>query len=361
MRYSPFRHIPSVLKKNRVIHLTVFLTRRCNARCSFCFYLSNSHQEQAIAQELTLDELERTAASVGTLLWLAFSGGEIFLRRDLAEIARVFYRHNKPAIILLPTNGLLHDNIVAQTEQIVRTCPKSTVVVKLSLDGPPPLHDQMRGVKGCYDNVLKTYRSLQDLQKKHSNLELGFNTVFCSINQELMPDIIDQVNRLDNEATHTVSLIRGNPKNAGLKRVDNESYRAAIKLLETRTKQAATGQYRFAGARLKSAQDIVQRRKIYETLCARKRTMPCYAGRLALVVTEQGDCYPCEAFAEKLGNLRDADFDLQSMLASPTARRIFQHIDNKGCYCTHECAFLLNILFNPRMYPAVLREYMALL
>ena len=46
-------------------------------------------------------------ASLGQLLWLAFSGGETFLRDDLVEIADVFYKNNRPAIILLPTNGLL--------------------------------------------------------------------------------------------------------------------------------------------------------------------------------------------------------------------------------------------------------------
>jgi hypothetical protein len=39
---------------------------------------------------------------LGRLLWLAFSGGEIFLLDDLVDIAKTFYGNNTPAIILLP-------------------------------------------------------------------------------------------------------------------------------------------------------------------------------------------------------------------------------------------------------------------
>ena len=38
--YSPFRHLPSAFVKSRPVQLTLFLTRKCNARCRFCFYLS---------------------------------------------------------------------------------------------------------------------------------------------------------------------------------------------------------------------------------------------------------------------------------------------------------------------------------
>ena len=89
--YSPFRHIGSVFWKRKPIQLTFFLTRRCNARCPFCFYLSREGSASTQAEELTLSEIEKVSSSMGKLLWLAFSGGEIFLRTDLVEITKVFY------------------------------------------------------------------------------------------------------------------------------------------------------------------------------------------------------------------------------------------------------------------------------
>jgi radical SAM protein with 4Fe4S-binding SPASM domain len=92
----------------------------------------------------------------------------------------------------------------------------------------------------------------------------------------------------------------------------------------------------------------------------RKRLVPCYAGRLNLVLTESGEVYPCEILTEGLGNVRDHGYDLRAVLRSAKAKTVLGAIKNNGCYCTHECTFLTNILFNPGLYPALAREYVAL-
>jgi len=33
---------------------------------------------------------------------------------------------------------------------------------------------------------------------------------------------------------------------------------------------------------------------------------------------------------------------------------------NSRCHCTHECYFMTNILFNPRLYPSLMKEYLLL-
>ena len=163
MTYSPFRHIGSVLWKRSPIQLTFFLTRRCNARCPFCFYLSDRDNSEENLSELSLDEIEKISSSIGRLLLLSFSGGEIFLRDDILEISRVFYERNKPAIILFPTNGLLTDVIREKIEAILKYCNKSTIVVKLSLEGLEYLHDSIRGVKGGFQKTMDTYEALCEL------------------------------------------------------------------------------------------------------------------------------------------------------------------------------------------------------
>jgi len=360
MTYSPFRHLGSVLWKRSPIHLTFFVTRRCNARCPFCFYLSNK-SETARDQELTVDEISRISASFGNLLWLAFSGGEIFLRSDLVDITRIFYQQNRPAIILLPTNGLKTDTIREYTEEILAECPKSTIVVKLSLDGPEPIHDRIRGVAGSYQKTLATYESLAGLLAAYPNFELGINSVFCAANQDAMEDLIDTVAKLPQIKTHTVSLIRGTVDDDTLKEVDLNKYAAAITKLEANLKQRAGTFYRFGGARIKAAQDILQRRLIHATSRAQQAQLPCYAGRLNLVLGESGDLYPCESFTHRFrfGNVRKHDYDIGKLLTSPRARQILADI-KKGCFCTHECYMMTNILFNARYYPALLREYLQL-
>lgn len=356
MTYSAFRHINSVFLKKRPLHLTFFVTRRCNARCPFCFYLSSKKEENS--HELTTAEIEKISSSIDRLLWLAFSGGEIFLRDDIVEIAKIFYKKNKPVIILFPTNGLLTGVIKEKTEEILKVCDKSTVVIKLSLEGTEALHDSIRG-KGSFKKTMDTYHALGGLLDKYPNFELGINTVFLSLNQDSMDELIGFVNGLDKIKTHTVSMIRGDVSDKNLKKIDTLKYFDTIKKIESNLKNRTTGIYRFKGSRLKAAQDILQRRFIHKTIVRNRKLIPCYAGRLNIVLTETGDLYPCENFTSfmRMGNARNYEYDIKKILLTEKAKKIIRSIKDNGCYCTHECYFMTNILFNPRMYPALLKEY----
>lgn len=353
--YSPFRHLGAIVRKRSPVQLTVFLTRRCNARCPFCFYLSRNRGGHKEGPELNLAEMEKMAASLGRLLWLAFSGGEIFLREDLVEAVGIFYQRNKPAVILLPTNGQLPEVIFAKTAAILANCPRSVVTVKLSLDGPEPLHDRLRGVDGAYRRTLQTYRLLRELSPCHENFELGVNTVFCGANQDCQEEIAALVKGLDGIRTHTVSLVRGEGDSSH-KKVDLGKYLHTIARMEDGLRNGA-GRYCFRGARIKTAQDILQRRLIHRTRMEQRQLIPCYAGLLTLVVTENGDVYPCEAFSNKLGNVRRDGYDLPRIARSPQAAPVLASIRNRDCHCSHECYMMMNILFNWRSYPELLKQY----
>jgi len=355
--YSPLRHIGSMFSKEQAVQLTFFVTRKCNARCPFCFYVDNTSNTETSEAELSLDEIKKISSSLGKLLWLAFSGGEPYLRKDLVEISKVFYEQNKPVIMLFPTNGLMSDLIKDKTEQILKYCKNSVVTVKLSLDGLHGDHDALRDTPGCFDKTMKTYQLLGELLERHANFELGINTVFCSENQDKMDEIIDFVQGMTNVKTHTISMVRGNLTDSHYKEVDYEKYRCAINRLENNLKNQTSNIYRFRGARLKAAQDILQRRLIHQTLLDQKRLIPCYAGKLNLVLTETGDVYPCEILSTSFGNVRDYNYNMKEVVHSEKARPVLDSIFNKRCYCTHECYFITNILFNPRLYPALAREY----
>ncbi|VAW88929.1 Radical SAM domain protein, partial [hydrothermal vent metagenome] len=334
-----------------------FITRKCNARCPFCFYIDNTSNAKTSVNELSLDEIKKISASMGNLLWLAFSGGEPYLRKDLVEISKIFYDQNKPVFMLYPTNGLLPELIKEQTEQILNDCKNSVVTVKLSLDGLHGDHDALRDTAGCFDKTMQTYELLGELLEQYDNFELGINTVFCSDNQDNMDEIIDFVQSLTKIKTHTISMVRGNLADAHFKKVDYEKYRRAIDRLEKNLKNKTSNHYRFRGARLKAAQDIVQRRLIHQTLLDKKRLIPCYAGRLNLVLTETGDVYPCEILSTSFGNVRNHHYNMKEIVHTEKAQPVLESIDKKCCYCTHECYFITNILFNPRLYPELGREY----
>lgn len=357
--YSPLRHIPSIFRKSRPIQLTFFVTRKCNAACPWCFYLKST-DAAAAGEELSLEEVDRISRSLGRLLWVAFSGGEVFLRSDIVEISGIFHDRNKPPVMLFPTNGLLPEAIRERTERILKRCPNSAIVVKLSLDGIEGDHDDLRRSPGAFDKAMETYRLLGALRERNPNLELGINTVFLSENQDRMDEIIDFVKNLDTRGSHTISMVRGNLREERYKAVDVEKYRRAIGRLERDLKTGAASIHGFAGARLKAAQDILQRRLIHRTLLADRRLVPCYSGRLNLVLTETGDVHPCEILGQSLGNVRDHGYDIRRLLRTGRASEVLGPIAEGACHCTHECSFIMNTLFNPRLYPALFKEYLAL-
>jgi radical SAM protein with 4Fe4S-binding SPASM domain len=155
-------------------------------------------------------------------------------------------------------------------------------------------------------------------------------------------------------------LIRGEVAAEELKEVSMEKYQAAIELLESNLKSSPNSGYNFIGAGLKTAQDILQRRLIYETAIKKRQLIPCQAGRLTAVVTETGDVYPCESFTAKLGNVRESNYDLQAILQNERSIHERASIKRKECFCTHECYTMMNILFNPGQYPELLKEYLKL-
>ena len=204
MMNPALRFLPHVLWKRRPIHLTLFVTSRCNARCQHCFYikgdeapLKENGTSPEMSPEMSIKEYEKLSKGMGSLIWLAFSGGEIFLRDDLVEISRVFYKNNRPSIMLYPTNGLMPEKTLSVMEQVLAECPESIVTVKLSIDALGQKHDQMRGKAGSFDLVLETHERLKGLLDKYKNFELGVNTLVSNINQHDISSVIDFVREMD--------------------------------------------------------------------------------------------------------------------------------------------------------------------
>jgi len=207
---------------------------------------------------------------------------------------------------------------------------------------------------------LESLGLLRELAAREPRLEVGVNTVMCAANQGVAAEVFAEVSHLEGIDTHTLSLVRGAIPDPALGVVDPGRYLAAAEALARALRQGSQPRYRFLGARLKAAQDVLQRRIIAETLRRQGRVIPCHAGRLNLVLDERGELYPCEEFSLRLGNVRDHDFNVQATARSAQARAVLASIARGECWCTHECYMMTNILFSLRCYPALLAEYLRL-
>jgi radical SAM protein with 4Fe4S-binding SPASM domain len=137
---------------------SIEVTRRCNLNCVHCYNNLPLNDQNARRTELTYEEhcglLDEMAAE--GCLWLLYTGGEIFVRKDFLDI----YSYAKKAgfLITLFTNATLITHRVA--EFLAAWTPFS---VEVSLYGRTvETHDRVTGVAGSFDKTMRGVRFLME-------------------------------------------------------------------------------------------------------------------------------------------------------------------------------------------------------
>ena len=148
------------LKKNKPVSLVLFLTNRCNARCSFCFI--DFDNPETFKNELTLGEIDELTKNLGkSLLNVNFTGGEPFARKDISEIAKLYIKNTNIQSIYVTTNASLPDRVEDFAKAISYLDKNIELTFQISIDDLPDNHDKVRKIKNLFDNCLDTYRRLK--------------------------------------------------------------------------------------------------------------------------------------------------------------------------------------------------------
>ena len=340
------------------LYLVLFVTDRCNARCKHCLLADGVHKPDK-SSELTLEEIEALSKKMDPLLFLLPTGGEPFLRDDLGEIIKLFYKNNSVRNVGIPTNGFFTEKTVRIIRDILESCPDLDLGVDVSLDGIGEKHDEIRGVTGLFDSAVQTFRELSLLEKVYPRFNVNIETTVSSYNDTCL---LENYHFFTNELNaHTVFtlLTRDKPRDPATKFFDVGRYEAYAKQMEEGIKQGVlTGYDTFPFADFINAKRIVRHRLIAKVVRENRYQLPCYAGVLGAAIFANGDVYPCELHTDlKLGNLRDYHFDFKAIWKSEKAAEARQLIRTGKCFCTYECFLTVNILFNPWMVPAILKEW----
>jgi len=139
-------------------YCTYTVTFRCNFKCVMC-----DSWRKPFEDELTIPEIRRIFADVGRLDVIKISGGEPFVRSDLAEIINTIDEVSAPEYIHITTNGSLK-------ERTLRTIgagrSKRKLHLKVSIDAIGQHHDDVRGFGGAYENAIETVKALADLRRE---------------------------------------------------------------------------------------------------------------------------------------------------------------------------------------------------
>jgi radical SAM protein with 4Fe4S-binding SPASM domain len=331
-------------------YLIFFVTARCNSRCRTCFYWRNI--EDATRDELTLDEIQQIASKAGFVGYLTISGGEPTLREDLPAIVKAFYDSCDLEVVSIPTNGSLPETTVGMARQILHQCPGAGFRLALSVDGIGDDHDHIRGVAGSFDKVLESYRLLAPLRDDHPNFTLDVATVLSSFNQDDIESVFDWVKEHLEVDNHVLVLTRGQPREAAASEVPAERYEEAARHVERIAFEQWSRRRDLRRSGLKAVK-LAMRDVIVKTLREDRMVVPCVAGRRMAVLTESGDVYPCELLDDKMGNLREVDYDMARIVGSEEARQVRSMIKRTRCHCTFECAIQNSLVYSPRAWARI--------
>jgi len=348
----------AVIKKNQLpSYFIYFPTSRCNLQCSHCFYHDSLNKR---FNELSLDEIDTFTKTMDPLLHLVLTGGEPYLRHDLDQIVRIFYQNTKLPILTIPSNGWYLEKMKKQIRNMMTWCPEIVLNQLISIDGLEEDHDKIRmGIhKGSFKKALETIEHLKKLQNEFERINIGIVTTFTSENQNKMKDIIKGIYELAKPDNISINLVRGDPKEKVNLNLDMKLYQEAVTYRNSLFySKKMSGHVKFTGNKIATAGRIVLNKLVQEIFEKNKYQTPCYSGNLSGVLYPEGQVYPCEILdsSHKIGNIRDFNLDFRKLWLSQKAKEEVNFVRKTKCFCTHECFNAVNILFNPKFYPKLIK------
>jgi len=344
------RGVAAMLRPRVPSYLVLFVTRRCNAQCRFCFYPINTPEEC-----LTVGEIERVVARHPHFLQVTLSGGEPYLRSDLAELIEVLAHAGKVRFLTVSSNGSLPERIGTVVGRVLERCPKLHFRASLSVDDLPEEHERLRRIPGLFARIRQSYDALVALADRFpGRLELNVQTVLGAFNKERIGAVHEFLARELPRCRRSLVLTRGEIPDLSARDVSADEYARAARLWSSaRPARDLLREPHWAvlDATLDYQQDVVER-----VLREDRAVLPCAAGRRLVVIDVDGDVLPCEMRdvarrvigRDVLGNLRAHDYDLARLLAAADARAAVDRIRERACHCTFECAINASIAFDPR-------------
>ena len=318
---------------------TFSLLYSCNSRCKTC----NIYRKRS--RNLVKSEYEKIFTSIGkSAKWIVFTGGEPFLKRDIANICLLAYKICKPKIITIFTNGLLTNKVVTSVKKIAISAKKTQINVTLSLDGLEVKNDIIRGYEGSYKKVLTTYKRLKKL--KIDNLKVGIHSTISKYNIKDFVSLSNHITRL--KPDYYTTEITGNRSELGNKRDDIVPNRldfiAVMDYLIHNIKNENCSGWQKTAQLFK----IEYYKLVKKILKYKVQIIPCYAGIASAQISPEGNIWICPTKAKNIGSLRKNRYNFPKIWFSEVAKKQRILIKDKKCYCPFATASYTSILLNKK-------------
>lgn len=336
-------------------YLILYVNNICQLRCDMCFYW-DSMQKKTV--QMSLEEITKISKSLPNLFQLTLTGGEPSLNKDLPEIVKIFSKYSNLSKCTIVTNGMLYKRIGDFVEKMTVENPEIDFRLSLSVDAIGDLHDKIRGVKGSYDNVIKTFNILKKIRSNTHNLWVDMNTTVSKYNYQEFRNIHDHIINNFDVDNHVIGFARGTTKEKDAKDVPIEVYTEYKELIKNAAGKSGHVFQKATAAVREIVMDEVDRELRENT-----HSFDCSAGSKFLEIFQDGNVAACEILDTiselddtSMGNLKDFDFDVKKLLADNKAKKIKNYIKTSKCHCTFECPKHVDVIYNKKFYPSLAKK-----
>lgn len=319
---------------HRVKRMLITVNGWCNSKCTFC-NIWQYDKALALREEVTLEEFERNlfkAESLRDVLDIGITGGEPFLRRDIVALISSMFRHFTRAHIGAVTNGIRYDRIVDAATQIVADNPGRAFSILVSLDGYGETHDQVRGVPGNFERILKTVTLLKE---KVPAVLLGFSHTVTPTSMQDSLRCYELAHELDIGFMYRLAHESPYLRNEGTPIWTQETLATVKPIIEELNRRIVADQSPAARIGNTHYAQLAFYHEMMDYFEKPRRTCECYSGTHSFLLSHDGEVYPCINLAVSMGNIRHQHFD--EIWHAPQAEQVRVPIAEWKCHCWTNC------------------------
>ncbi len=142
--------------------ISLTITNYCNLRCQMCGQWSAEGyvrgDKQSLKRGMTLSDWKQVVDELAAhgISFVLLRGGEVFLFPEIVTLLE--YIHGKGMFIAIDTNGTMLERFAGDLVRI------GDIHLTISVDGPEPIHDAVRGVPGTFRKIQAGLARLSELE-----------------------------------------------------------------------------------------------------------------------------------------------------------------------------------------------------
>ena len=262
------------MRERKPFYVLFELTPRCNMNCIHC-YLKNSHIYNELKYERIIELIDILYEK--GILFLTFTGGEIFTRSDFLDI--YLHAKKKGFLVELFTNGyLISDEII----DVLKEYPP--LLVDISLYGAnEDTYYKITGIKGAFERVLINCKKL-----KEAGIRVSLKTPVMNETLEQIDAMKDIAAQMDIPFVYTFEICSTIDKDNSPKSHQVRMRDVLKHEFENHFKQIADGKKRD-----------VDRNNIVQELLHNKYVYRCNVALNSFVIDYGGNMCPCMKLRHK--------------------------------------------------------------